>query len=415
MKSLANTSAFAFRDFRFYWFMRLFNTLAIQMLSVAIGWQVYDVARQTRSVEESAFLLGMIGLAQFLPLFFLTLIAGYAADRLDRRWIGRAAITLEVTGVALLLIESLSATISLPVVFVVAAMLGAARALAAPAFQALAPNLVSKEVLPSAIALSSLAWQGASVVGPAIGGYVYVAGASAAYAVCLGLLLMSLGLAFMLRPVPRPPVSSLTPWQSVKEGLAYVRTNRVVFGAVTLDLFAVLLGGATALLPVFARDVLHVGPEGLGHLRAAPAAGAVVVAMMLAVWPLRRRMGLVMFWSVGVFGVLTALFGLSTNFTLSLCLLAMLGAVDMISVYVRQSIVQIFVPDAMRGRVASVSTLCISASNELGEFESGVAARFLGAVGAVVFGGVGAISITALWAWKFPELRRTDRLDSPPV
>ncbi|QCI79349.1 MFS transporter [Hankyongella ginsenosidimutans] len=342
----------------------------------------------------------------------LTLIAGYAADRLDRRWIGRAAIALEITGVALLLVESLSASVSLPVVFVVAAMLGVARALAARVSGA-GSIWSARRCCPRRS--RSARWPGRGERRRAGAGRLYLC-RRAVRCLCR---LPGVARAVARLRLPDPPgsaapVSALSPWQSVKEGLAYVRTNRVVFGAVTLDLFAVLLGGATALLPVFARDVLHVGPEGLGHLRAAPAAGAVVIAMLLAVRPLRRHMGLVMFWSVAAFGMLTALFGLSTNFGVSLGLLAMLGAVDMVSVYVRQSIVQIFVPDTMRGRVASVSTLCISASNELGEFESGVAARFLGAVGAVVFGGVGAVSITALWAWRFPELRRTDRLDSPP-
>ena len=405
-------SAFAHANFRRFWTMRFANTFAFQMLTVALGWQVYDIARETMSIAEAAFMLGLIGLAQFVPLFGLTLLAGYAADRLDRRWIIRVSVSAECLAALALLAETLRDDPRLIVLFAVAATFGVTRAFTMPAQSALAPNLVPRAILPSAIALNSMAWQTASVLGPALGGYVYLSGPATVYGVCAGLYLVSLSAVARITPVARPPRSSLTPWQMVKEGLHYIRTNRIVLGAITLDLWAVLLGGATAMLPVFARDILMVGPDGLGHLRAAPAIGAVLVATVLAVRPLRRRVGHAMFAGVAVYGVATAAFGLSTSFWASLLLLVLLGAGDMLSVYVRSSLIQLYTPDAMRGRVAAVSTLCISASNELGEFESGLAARIFGAVGSVVLGGLGATAVTGIWAWRYPELRTADRFDT---
>lgn len=401
------------RNFLFFWVMRFGNVLAMQMLLVALSWQVYDVARQTMSIAEAAFLLGLIGLAQFVPLFGLTLVAGYVADRLDRRWIVRMAIALECGAAALALHEAESGAPRLWVLFSVAALLGIARAFAMPALSALAPNLVSRRMLPTAIALNSVAYQTGSVVGPALGGYVYALAPEAVYSSSVVLLLLSLALILLVGPVRRPARSPLTPWQSVKEGIGYVRHHKLLLGAISLDLFAVMLGGATAMLPVFARDVLQVGPEGLGHLRAAPAIGAVLVAAVLALVPMRRHMGRVMFLAVGAYGLATALFAVSNLFWLSIGLLIALGAADMLSVYVRSTLIQTLTPDAMRGRVAAVSSLFISASNELGEFESGLAARLIGAVGSVLLGGIAAMGITAYWARLFPELLRVDRVDQP--
>jgi MFS family permease len=405
---------FGLRDFRHYWCARVAATLANQMLVIAVGFQVYDIARGTlgMTIPQAAWQVGLIGLAQFVPLFVLALPAGYIADRYDRRWIARACLALQLGAVAGLGLYLTSAPTTLWPVFALVALLGVERAFLGPALTALAPNLVPRARLPQAIALNSLAWQGASIAGPALGGYIYAGTPGLVYGVAFALLALSLLLMLTIRPVPRPERTGETPWQSVRAGLAYVRNQPIILGAMSLDLAAVLLGGATAMLPVFARDILMVGPEGLGHMRAAPAVGAVLVALLLARVPLSRHVGRWMFACVFLFGAATVVFGLSDLYWLSLLALVTLGAADMVSVYVRQSLVQMLTPDAMRGRVASVSTLFISASNELGEFQSGVAARLLGAVGSVVFGGAGAMVVTLLWARLFPALWQADRFEA---
>jgi MFS family permease len=396
-------------NFRAFWAARFFVMAASMMLVIVIGWQVYDIARETMSPRDAALRLGLIGLAQFLPLFGLSLVVGVVADRYDRRHIARAAVALELGCAAALGVLALNDAITLPVLFAIAALLGVGRAFAGPALSALAPNLVPRAMLPSAIALNSISWQTGAVTGPPLGAYLYAGGAAAAYLTAAALLAAALVALLRIGAVPLPEPSTLRPWQRVVEGLGYVRHNRIVLGAISLDLFAVLLGGATAMLPVYARDVLHVGVEGLGPLRAAPALGAALTALFLAFRPLERNVGPVMFACVGLFGVATIVFGLSTDLRLSLAALAVLGAADMVSVFVRSSLIQLHTPDEMRGRVAAVSTLFVSASNELGEFESGLTAAWLGPVEAVVAGGVGAIVVTGLWAWGFPELRRADR------
>jgi MFS family permease len=406
-------SPFHYRDYRAFWATRLTNTVASAVLVLVLGFEVYDLARQTMSIKQSAFLLGMIGLAQFVPLFALTLVTGYVADRLDRRWIVRGAVLLELLCAAALAWLAWTDRMTMTALFAVAILLGVGRAFAAPAMSALGPNLVPRDVLPTAIAWNSIAWQVGAVGGPALGGYLYAGEDWLAYAVSAALYGGGLVALFLIRPVPRPPLPAGKPWQAVIDGLAYTKNNRIVLGAISLDLFAVLLGGATAMLPIYARDILMVGPEGLGHLRAAPAAGAALTAMFLARRPLARNVGVWMFGAVALFGVATIVFGVSTSFGLSLVALAVVGASDMISVYVRSSLIQLHTPDAMRGRVSSVSTLFISASNELGEFQSGIAAAILGPIPSVVFGGIGAIVVTGVWAWKFPELRRADRFEVP--
>ncbi len=400
---------FLIANFRAFWAARLFATIGGTMLVIVIGWQVYDIARATMAPRDAAFLLGMVGLVQFLPLFGLTLVVGYVADRFDRRIIARAAVALNALCGAVLAVLAANGTMTLTALFVVSAVLGVGRAFSGPSFSALAPNLVPRALLPSAIALNSISWQAGAIVGPPLGAYLYAAAPVLPYAIGAALFALSSAAVFLIGPVPRPEPSRLSPWRSMIEGLGYVRHNRIVLGAISLDLFAVLLGGATAMLPVYARDILHVGVEGLGPLRAAPAAGAAVTALALAFRPLSRRVGPVMFVCVGLFGISTIVFGLSTNLMLSLAALTVLGAADMISVFVRSSLIQLHTPDAMRGRVSSVSMLFISASNELGEFESGVSAAWLGPVEAVVAGGIGAVLVTVLWAWGFPELRRADR------
>ena len=398
-------------DYVRYWLSRVASTLGVQIQGVALGWQVYAVARETMDVARSAFYVGMIGLAAFIPVFLLALPAGETADRHDRKTILRLCYAGEIITALVLVAASSLGFASLPLLLAVAVAFGTSRAFMGPAGTAMAPMLVPRTLLPRAIALNSLAWQGGSIIGPALGGLLVAISPATSYAAAAGLYVFALVTLGGIRGNTRPEVNPGSRWALMKEGLAYVWTNRIVFGAISLDLVAVLLGGATALLPVFARDVLHVGPEGFGLLRAGPAIGATLVAIVLARHPIRRRAGAVMFAGVGVFGLATIVFGLSTSLPLSVFALAILGGADMLSVYVRQTLVQIVTPDAMRGRVAAVSSLFIGASNELGEFESGVVARFLGPVGAAVAGGVGAVLATGLWARLFPDLRKADRLE----
>lgn len=419
---------FTIHNFRAYWIARFSATLGQMAMVIVIGWQVYDLARQTMSIREASFQLGLIGVAQFLPLLVLSLVAGWVADRIDRRWIARASVALEAFCALALGWLTWTGDISLPWLFGIAALLGVARAFASPALGALAPNLVPKASLPTAIALSALAWQAGTVIGPAAGGYLYAANHWLPYAVSAGLFLLSLLMLLLITPVARPVVDRRSnPWRQMIEGLHYVKRNRLVLGAISLDLFAVLLGGATAMLPVYARDVLQVGADGLGHLRAAPAVGAVATALFFSWRPLKREVGKKMLIGVAAFGAATVVFGLAGHvmgpapggselapvMLVSLAALAVLGAADMVSVYVRQSLIQLYTPDEMRGRVGAVSTLFISGSNELGEAESGFLAAAIGPVAAVVGGGIGAILVTVLWARIFPELRNARTFDPP--
>jgi MFS family permease len=399
------------RDYLFFWGTRWTGSFASQIQSVAMGWQMYALARQSRSVEESAFLVGMIGLAAFVPVFLLTLPAGEAADRYDRKKVLLICLTGEIASVLALALATVNHMATPELLLGIAAVFGASRAFFAPANTALGPMLVPRRLLPRAIAWNSLAWQTASIAGPAAAGLLVARSAETAYFTTFGLYGLSAMLVLMIRANAKPEVKPGSRLQLMKEGLAYVWRQKIVFGAISLDLFAVLLGGATALLPVFARDVLHVGPEGFGILRAGPAIGATAVALYLAANPIRQHAGRIMFLGVATFGLATVVFGVSKSMWLSVAALAVLGGADMLSVFVRQTLVQLVTPDHMRGRVASVSSVFIGASNELGEFESGVVARLLGPVGAAVFGGVGAVVVTALWARLFPDLRRADRLE----
>ena len=403
-------------SFRYFWLARLTATIGQMAMVIVIGWQVYDIARETMGLKEAALRLGIIGVVQFVPLFLLTLITGWAADRADRRWIARASVALELGCAVALAAFAWTHTTTLLVLYAVAALLGVARAFAGPALGALAPNLVPREILPRAIALSSIAWQTGAILGPALGGYLYAAAPYAPYAASALLFAVSLAGLLAIHPVERPEIArGPSPWAQMVEGLRYVRHNRLVLGAISLDLFAVLLGGATAMLPVFARDILHAGPEGLGHLRAAPAVGATLTAAFFSVRPLRHNVGLKMLAAVVVFGAATIVFGFSRSMPLSLACLALLGAADMFSVYVRQSLIQLYTPDAMRGRVGAVSSLFISASNELGEAESGFLGALIGPVASVIAGGVGAIGVVVLWGWWFPELRLAKSFDAPDL
>ncbi len=403
-------NAFAFRDYRFFFVTKLLNSLATIMVAVGIGWQVYSLARKTGSIEQASLKLGLVGLVEFIAIAVFSLIAGYVSDRIDRRWIMRGALFFLVITVSMLWRYTLSEYVQLWPVFAIAALIGVGRAFMAPSASSLAPNLVERSALPSAIAWNSVSWQIAAVCGPAMCGQLIEFGLSIVYAIAVVLFACALITAQCIRPVAMLAPTKETPIASIKAGLHYIRSSPVVLGAISLDLFAVILGGATAMLPAYARDILHVGSAGFGQLRAAPALGAALVAVILAFKPLRHKVGLWMFGCVAVYGLSTIIFGVSRSFPLSIVALAVLGAADMISVFIRQSLVQIHTPDAMRGRVASVSTVFISASNELGEFQSGISARFLGAVPSVVAGGVGALLVTIMWALWFADLRKADSL-----
>jgi MFS family permease len=405
-----SSSLLSRRPYVMYLAGRFLGTLATGSQAVVLAWEVYELARRTMSLAEAAFAVGMIGLVQFLPLFALTLVAGETADRHDRRLIISFCYLAQVVISTGLACRSALGGGLWPI-FAVAGLFGCARAFFQPTASALGPMLVPLRLLPRAIATNSLAAQLASILGPALGGLLCVVSPVLGYAVSAGLFAAAASCALLIRAETRPPVAAArSRVAQIRAGLVYLWGNKLVLGAISLDLFAVLLGGATGLLPVFARDVLHVGPHGFGILRASPAVGALLVAGYLSLRPIRTRAGLKMFLAVGLFGLMTVVFAYSRSVPLSVLALAVLGGADMVSVFTRQSLVQIATPDRMRGRVSAVATLFIGASNELGEFESGVVARVLGPVGAVAFGGAGAIAVTAVWAWLFPRLRTADHL-----
>ena len=390
------------RDFTAFLAARFLATLAVQMQTVAVGWQVYEVTRDPLD-------LGLVGLSQFLPFVLLVLPAGQLADSRDRRRILAACFALEAVCALLLLAFAARGLSSAAPVFAVMVLFGTARAFAMPTGQALLPNLVDREQFGTAVALNSSTWQVATIAGPALGGLVYLAGATVVYATVAVLLAVSVALLFLVRRggerAAAPEAPSL---KSLLSGLGFVWSRRPLLGAISLDLFGVLFGGATALLPVYAADVLHVGPAGLGVLRTAPGVGAAVCGIVLGLAPITRHVGRWMFGGVAVFGLATILFGLSQWFWLSLAALTVMGAGDMVSVYIRHLLVQLETPDAIRGRVSAVNAVFIGASNELGEFESGVTAAWFGTVPAVVVGGGATLAVAWLWRRWFPELRDMD-------
>jgi len=396
------------RAFMRFWFARLAGTAANQMLMVAIGWQMYDLT-------ASAWDLGLVGLMQFMPSLLLVLVAGHVLDRYHRARILAACMALQAAVAAALALAAWQGWASRELLLALSVLIGTAKAFQLPAQQSITPLLVPVEVLPRALAFSSAGMQGAIIAGPAIGGFVYVAGAPAVYASCTALFLLSCAMVLGVRYEHVARIAGAATLDTLLAGVRFVRQREVVLGAISLDLFAVLLGGASALLPMFAKDVLHVGPWGLGLLRAAPAVGALGIALALSRWPIQRRAGLVLLSAVGVYGAATLGFALSTQLLLSIAMLAVSGAADMVSVVIRQSLVQLETPEAMRGRVSAVNSVFIGASNQLGEFESGVTAALLGPVGSVVLGGLGSMAIAALWVRWFPALARRDRLvETPP-
>lgn len=400
-------------DYRRFWLARFLSVFATTGMVVVLGYQLYDVARSQygMSIPAAAFQLGLLGLAQFLPVLLLTPVAGLVADRFDRRLVAGMANVIDMLVALVLTAATLNGHLSLPLLFALGALHGTARVFIGPAMASIAPNIVPVPLLPRAVAINSMAWQTGSVGGPAIAGLLFAQVPALPYAISALLLGTATLLVLRIRPLPPPDENKRAhPLSQIVGGLTFVWHDRFLFGCVTLDLFAVLLGGATALLPVYARDILmigghHVGANGLGIMRAAPGAGAVVVALLLARKPIESGVGAKMLLAVAIYGAATIGFGLSRDYFFSLLMLAGLGAADMVSVFIRNTLVQLHTPDGVRGRVSAISGLAISASNELGEMQSGVAAALLGATGAVVFGGVGAIVVTALWAVWFPELR----------
>jgi len=393
------------RDFRRYVISVFLGILAIQIQSVSVSWQIYNVSHSTLA-------LGYVGLAQFLPMMACTIPAGHFADRFDRRRILAASYFVEAIAAALFLILAIGRPATVWPFYGVLALFGAARSFAGPAGQSFVPMLVAPDQFPTAVAWNSSAFQVAAISGPALGGAIYILGPAAAYAVCLALFL-TIAIVIMRIESRRSPYhaeADTTLLTRLLAGISYVRAKPILLGALSLDLFAVLLGGAAALLPVYARDILRVGPIGLGVLRSAPALGAATIGLILGARPLPRKAGLAMYACVAIFGIATIVFGLSKNLRLSLSALFVMGAADMISVYVRTTLTQLATPDAMRGRVSAVNRLFVSGSNELGEFESGLTAAWFGTVPAVVIGGIGTISIVAIWFWMFPSLREVDRL-----
>lgn len=403
------TSPLQIPDYRRLWLSRFLAVFSTISMVVLIGYQTYDVARADYHMDPAAaaLMLGLLGLAQFVPFLLLTPVAGAAADRFDRRHVVLLANLVDSAIAFTLGLVTLLDAMTLPILFSLAAAHGAVRVFNGPALSAIAPNVVPPPLLPRAIALSSIAWQVGSVIGPAAGGGMFAAHASLPYFVSAVMLLTSGLLISRIRPVRAkqegPPAN---PVKQITDGFTFVWKERFLLGCISLDLFAVLLGSATAMLPVFARDILQVGPEGLGIMRGAPAAGAALVALWLSFKPFNSNVGPKMLWAVVVFGAATAAFALSRNFWLSLALLALLGAADMFSVFIRNSLIQLNTPDTMRGRVSAISGLAISASNELGELRAGLFAGIMGVTAAVAIGGVGAIVVTAVWAWIFPELRK---------
>lgn len=402
------------RDYRLIWLTRFFSVSATNAMVVVIGAQVYQSARVDYGMDkaEAAFLLGLLGLVQFIPFMLLTPVAGLVADRMDRRYVAAVASGIDLAIALVLGAANAMDALSLPLLFGMAAVYGAARVFIGPAVSAITPNVVPPQLLPKAIATSSIAWQAGAVIGPALGGFMLAHDKALPYWYSAVVLLLAIGAVLAIAHRAPPAAAKEPPLKLIAEGAKFVWHDRFLLGCVSLDLFAVLLGGATAMLPAFAYDVLSAGSFGLspeemlGMMRGAPALGAALVAFYLGFRPIAHNVGAKMLWAVAVYGLATLVFGLSTSFLLSLGSLAVLGAADGISVFVRNTLIQLNTPDDKRGRVSSISGLAISASNELGEMQSGLAAALLGPVAAVAIGGAGAIVVTVIWTVLFPELKR---------
>jgi len=397
------------RDFFSFISGRFLATVAMQVQSVAIGWQIYDI-------ERTPLALGLVGACQFLPMFLLTLPAGEISDRYDQRRVYAAALAMQGLCSAIFMVLSLKAPHNTTLFYATLVLFGAARGFSAPAGSSLLAFLVPQQRLARSIAINSSVFTTAVIAGPALGGLLFLVGPMATYGLCMTGFFVAASLMVTLggRQTDRSR-GDASRFERVAEGVRFVWQRPVVLGAISLDLFAVLLGGAVALLPVYARDILHVGPLGLGALRSAPAVGAGITALLIARRPIERHAGVSMFACVAIFGIATIVFGLSRSFAISLIALAVTGASDMVSVFVRTALINFATPDAMRGRVGAVNMLFIGASNELGEFESGFTAAWFGTVPAVIVGGLGTLGVVALWMWLFPPLRDVDKLTDVAV
>jgi MFS family permease len=396
------------RGFTLFFVMRVLSAMARQVVAVAVGWQVYDLTRNPAD-------LGLVGLFLFAPSLLLVLVTGVAADRFNRRIITSVCLSGEGLCAGAILFLTWRGSITIGAIFSLLVLFGIFRAFMNPATQSLVPNLVPEKELSSAIALSSSSWQVATIVGPAVGGFLYVFGAEIAYGAALILFLIA---AACVALVPKPPQKTVVEpptWRSFSAGIRFIWNEKLVLGAISLDLFAVLLGGLVALLPVYARDILDVGPWGLGLMHSSMGAGSLAMAVYLTSRPIRDHAGMTMLVAASVFGLCTVVFGVSSIVWLSIVMLFLMGAADMISVYVRQTLIQLHTPDQLRGRVNAVTMVFTGASNEIGGFRAGMVAAVIGVVPAVVVGGLGTVAISALWAYKFPELRHVRHLDGRKV
>jgi MFS family permease len=401
--------AFTYPAFTLYEVARFFIVAALEMQSVAVGWQIYEITHR-------ALDLGYVGLAQFLPGIVLFLVSGHAADRFNRLKLMIACLAGFSVCALLLLIISVNHYRSIGPIYAVIVLLGVVRSFNGPVGRALLPQLVREEHFQNAVAWHSTIYQAATILGPSLGGLIYALfrGPSAVYATALTCALVAIACTVQVQLAPTKRAREPVNLKTVLAGVSYIWNHKIILGSISLDLFAVLLGGAVALLPVYARDILHIGPSGLGILRSAPAVGAGAMAILIAYRPLKSRVGVTMLWCVGAFGAFTIIFGLSRSLIISLIALIFVGASDMVSVVIRATLVQVATPDAMRGRVNAVDMIFIGASNELGWFESGLTAHWFGTVPSVVLGGIGTIVVTGLWAWFFPALRKTQSLLPEP-
>ena len=393
---------FSYKSFCIFWCVRFLGISAYQILTVAVAWQLYDIT-------SSALDLGLFGLFQFLPALIFALPAGQAVDRYNRVHIVTLCLIVQAGVGACLYLTTAQDFISRDIIFLMALFLGLTRSFQMPAQQSLTPSLVPRKILQNAVAFSSTGMHTAIIVGPAIGGFLYFLGPDVVYLICTALILSSVILTFFIS-YQHKKVATKMRVNELFAGINFIWKNKTLLGAISLDLFAVLLGGATALLPIYAKDILNVGPEGLGILRAAPAVGALICALFIAQWPMKTKVGKKLFFAVGVFGISMLVFGISTTFIVSVVALVIAGAADSFSVVIRMTLIQLETPDAMRGRVSSVNAIFIGASNELGEFESGATAELFGPVGSIVLGSLGTILVVLVWAKTFPNLLNREKL-----
>ena len=393
---------FSYKSFCIFWCVRFLGISAYQILTVAVAWQLYDIT-------SSALDLGLFGLFQFLPALIFALPAGQAVDRYNRVHIVTLCLIVQAGVGACLYLTTAQDFISRDIIFLMALFLGLTRSFQMPAQQSLTPSLVPRKILQNAVAFSSTGMHTAIIVGPAIGGFLYFLGPDVVYLICTALILSSVILTFFIT-YQHKKVTTKMNVNELFAGINFIWRNKTLLGAISLDLFAVLLGGATALLPIYAKDILNVGPEGLGILRAAPAVGALICALFIAQWPMKTKVGKKLFFAVGVFGISMLVFGISTSFIVSVVALVLAGAADSFSVVIRMTLIQLETPDSMRGRVSSVNAIFIGASNELGEFESGATAELFGPVGSIVLGSLGTILVVLVWAKIFPNLLNREKL-----